>query len=580
MEAADDESPVDQELEPMEENEAPEPDAASIENQLAEEQPDEKSDAEAPAESDAELAPVATSDEAPSPAEPEPIRVGVWMDETDRFGFVDAVIDRLPDRFDVSTFHTFRAGIEDQVRADLDRVDLAWYEWAEGDALDIADYTAQKPLLCRVHPNMANTDREQKIRFEHVDHWLFAAPGTERSFRSRHKDRLGDAATSMIPTGVEVETIEFDPRKQSNGHIALYAPLGPEDNPTLLLQIIDALVEQDDRFNVHITGAAQHPGLAAYVRHQAEALGVDDHIHFYGAITSGERDVWLDQCTYVLSTRMMDSDWTGVIEGMARGLKPIIHAFPGAEQLFAPNMLFHTVDEAVEQFVDEDPQPEQYRRFAQRRYALDRAVTEIVRLLDRLAAEHYPDQTAAYLRAQREQVAGAVAEAPETIFDDAQTAYENGDVAAAADRFEQLPFGQLDADSQLEARVLALHVAMEHEAFTDALFHADAALDLAAEEPLLLHLIGQALWAQNHRDAAADALIYAAELLDATARGDHEYRFDVNEAQVYFMAGEVCEQLQQTAEARRFFEQAQEHAPDEALIQDALQRTRFGASVA
>ncbi len=512
--------------------------------------------------------------EATAAADPEPLRVGVWVDEQDRFGFVDAVIKRLPERFDVATFHTFRAGIEDQVRADLDRVDLAWFEWAEGDTLDIANYTAQKPLLCRVHPNIANTDREQDIRFEHVDHWMFAAPGTQRSFESRYGGQIGDAACSTVPTGVDVDTIGFDPRKAANGHIALYAPLGPEDNPTLLLQVLAGLVEQDEQFNVHITGAAQHPGIAAYVRHQAEALGIDDHIHFYGAVTAGERDVWLDQCTYVLSTRMMDGDWTGVVEAMARGLKPIIHAFPGAEQLFAPNMLFHTVDEAVEQFVGDDPQPEQYRRFVQRRYSIDRAVTELTRAIDRLAAEYYPEQTAAYLRAQREQMTAPPAEAPEATLQEARAAVEEGDVDAAAERLEQLAFDQLAAEARLEARVLALRIAMARTAFTDALFHADAALDLAPDEPLLLHLIGQALWAQNHQQAAADALIYAAELLDAEERADREHQFEVNAAQVYFMAGEVCEHLQQPAEARHFFEHAQQHAPEEEQIQQALDRVR------
>lgn len=514
-----------------------------------------------------------TAREESEPSASGPLRLGVWVDEHDRFGFVEQVLERLPERYEATTFHTFRAGIEDQVRADLDRVDLAWFEWAEGPKLDLADYTTDTPLLCRIHPRLAGGEPQLDAAWTHVDHWVFPAPGAERNFRSRQR-ALDDETVHMIPTGIDVDIIEFDPSRQSNGHIALYAPLRPADNPSLLLQVLEALIEQDDRFNLHITGAAQHPAVASYVRQQAEARGIDGHIHFYGAISPGEREVWLDQCTYVLSTRLMDGDWTGVVEAMARGLKPVIHAFPGAEQLFAPNMLFETVEEAVALIADETPQPQQYRRFARRRYQIDRQVDALVRVLDRMAADYYPDRLAAYHHAKRAEAQPTTDAAPGKLLEDAAALHEEGELEEAAETMSQLDFDVLDDAEALEARILALHIDMGREAFADALFHADAALDYASDEPHLLHLAGRALWAEDHREAAADALVYAAELLDAAEEEGRELQFDVDPAQVYFMAGEACETFGHADEARHFFDKAQQHAPDEELIQQAVDRIR------
>lgn len=503
-----------------------------------------------------------------------PLRLGVWVDEHDRFGFIEQVLERLPDRYEATTFHTFRAGIEDQVRADLDRVDLAWFEWAEGPKLDLADYTSSMPLLCRVHPRLAGTETQLEAMWDHVDHWVFPAPGAEHNFQSRQR-KLDDKVVHMIPTGVDVDTIEFDPGRQPNGHIALYAPLRPADNPSLLLQVLEGLIEQDDRFNLHVTGAARHPAVASYVRQQAEARGIDRHIHFYGAISPGERTVWLDQCTYVLSTRLIDGDWTGVVEAMARGLKPVIHAYPGAEQLFAPNMLFDTVDEAVALIAGETPQPEQYRRFARRRYQIDQQVDALVHVLDQMAADYYPDRLAAYHHAKRAEKQRPAADASlDTILEAAAALQEEGKLDEAAAKMEQIDFEALDSDDALEARILALRIDMAREAFTDALFHADAALDYASDEPHILHLAGRALWAADHREAAADALIYAAELLDVAEEEERELQFEVDPAQVYFMAGEACEAFDHAEEARHFFDKAQQHAPDEELIQQAVDRIR------
>jgi glycosyltransferase involved in cell wall biosynthesis len=56
---------------------------------------------------------------------------------------------------------------------------------------------------------------------------------------------------------------------------------------------------------------------------------------------------WLEDKNYVLSTSIHESFGYGIAEAMARGIKPIIHDFPYAYEIWGEELLFRTVDEAV-----------------------------------------------------------------------------------------------------------------------------------------------------------------------------------------------------------------------------------------
>lgn len=515
---------------------------------------------------------------APAPEAPihedGPIQLGIWTDESDAFGFVDAVAERLPERYEVRTFHTSRGEIEDQARYDLDQVDMVWYEWGDPKPLALADFTSSTPTLVRLHPAVIQAEGWRKARWDHLDHLFFPTPATQKYFLKTHRNRLPDELTGAVLTpALDLSQIPFDADRPRTQNVALYAPIGPADSPALIIQILDALLAADERYHIHIAGPLQDPGMASYIRMHVDARGITDHVHFYGAVTDEERGRWLDQCSYVLSTRLVDGDWSGVIEGMARGLKPVVHHLPGADELFPPDQLFTRVDEAVEMLTG-DVQPVRYRRFAERRYGIEDRVETLVGLLDRLAANYYPERMGNYFQAWRATQRPEAEASPETVLAEVRRLYEEGDHRAAAERLRALDIEALPEEDRAEIRLLALRVTVEAEAYTDALFHADAALDAMPEEPIVLHLMGTALWAEGHREAGAEALVYAAELLETAEEEDAPVRAIDDAGEVYYLAGEVCEQFGEASAARHFFECAQRHAPDEPAVASALKRVQ------
>jgi glycosyltransferase involved in cell wall biosynthesis len=510
--------------------------------------------------------------------ETAPIRIGLWRGERDPFGVVDAVIDRLPSRYSVHEFHTFRAATEDQARADLDQVDLAWFEWTEHRKLHLSEYVGTTPMVCRVHPDVAYGRRAKEVRWSDVDQWVFPAPGLEHAFKANHRNQIDSV---VIPTGLDVDRIPFDPAKKANKNIALYGPIHPEDNILLLFQVMEALVAQDDGFHLHVTGAANDEAVIPYLMQQVKARSLEDHVHFYGAITAEERASWLNQCSYVLSTRPLERDWTGIFEAMARGLKPVIHHYHGAAQSFAPDMLFDTVAEAVALFVDNPVTPAAYRAHAEDHYAIDDIAADYVQLFDWMASNAYPERVARFFAAERAKRAQASASgvAPEEQLAAVHEHLQNDDLEAAAVAVERLPFDALTEDDRLEARVLAVELALEEQRYTDALFHADAAMDLAPEEPMVVHLAGQALWLQGDPQSGADALVRSAELLLRAEEGEASIRFAMDESEAYMVAGEICEQYEQYDAAQLFFEKANQHDPENTEISEAMERVTSAASL-
>jgi predicted Zn-dependent protease len=148
-------------------------------------------------------------------------------------------------------------------------------------------------------------------------------------------------------------------------------------------------------------------------------------------------------------------------------------------------------------------------------------------------------------------------------FNEAQTALEAGDLDRARELFERLDYEAIegvDAEDALSARILALQLCILQERYRDAMYHADAALDLSENEPLIHHLGGQALWAEGHHRSGAEMLVLAAELLDGAGDGTSSFQFEVDPAQVYYYAAEACHTFEQEAAAERFYKKALQYA--------------------
>lgn len=151
----------------------------------------------------------------------------------------------------------------------------------------------------------------------------------------------------------------------------------------------------------------------------------------------------------------------------------------------------------------------------------------------------------------------AVASRTTRTYSTAYRLLEEGMLEEAGVMFGNLNYNELSREEELAARVEAIQIAILQERFGDALEHAEAALQIADNEPLIHHLAGKARWQQGDQWTAAESFVYAAELLEGLHKEIPPAQYNADPSQVYFMAAEACRAFEQHAEAMDYYQRAQ-----------------------
>jgi glycosyltransferase involved in cell wall biosynthesis len=141
----------------------------------------------------------------------------------------------------------------------------------------------------------------------------------------------------------------------------------------------------DPQYKLFFAGVFQDAALEQYVRYIVKALDIADVVFFDG--WQDDVNSWLQDKHCIVSTSVGESQGMGLLEGMACGLKPVIHNFPGADQIFPSGYIFNISEEFCQQVCSEHYEPRIYREFVEQRYPLRKQLSEINKLLLRFEAE-------------------------------------------------------------------------------------------------------------------------------------------------------------------------------------------------
>ncbi len=501
----------------------------------------------------------------PEPARVEgnpPIRLGIWAADGDNVHFLNPVLDLLPERYRIIRFSWNPRTSPQEMQKQVRQVDMAWFEWATGPVIPGSKLVQGIPSVCRLHRYEAYTGAPREVNWKNIDRLIFINSGVIGTFEQIHPDVLpGSCKTEVIPNGIALDAYPFRPDKKRTRDLAFLGRVHLIKNPMLLVQIIRKLIDLDSEYVLHIGGPIHHFEALQYIRYHAEQMGIQENIRIHGEIPKATVAEWLSGFTYLVSSSVIESQGVGVVEGMALGLRPVIHDFVGARTLFPADFIYNAIDEAVDQIHRGAFEPERYRKYVEERFALDTQVAKIIRLLDRLASEYYPERMAALLRPTVPSDLQITPGEVDAAMEEANALIQADDLQAASGLIERLPFDCLTPEQALAPRLLALQLALAASDITSALYHADAALDLAADEPLVRHLAGRALWSAGRYEAAVDALVYAAELLETAGQTGREPKLPADPASIYASAAEACEHIGHAGVALRFRAEAARYAP-------------------
>ena len=279
----------------------------------------------------------------------------------------------------------FEGNTTEQVRELMEWSDISWFEWCT----NLAEIGSKMPKVCksiiRLHRYEAYLDWPSRINWENVDVLVTVGNRCVNEVLERQVPDISDRVRMVtIANGVDLDKYKYVNRRCGK-NIAFVGNLRMVKNPMFVLQCMYALKKLDGEYKLFFAGRSQDAVVEQYLMHMIGELGLKDVVFFDG--WQGDVQAWLADKRYIVSSSVIESQGMGILEGMACGLKPLVHNFPGAKVTFGKEFVFNTAEEFCGQILSGDYRPERYRGFVEYHYSLERQLARINEVLAGLEEE-------------------------------------------------------------------------------------------------------------------------------------------------------------------------------------------------
>jgi glycosyltransferase involved in cell wall biosynthesis len=273
----------------------------------------------------------------------------------------------------------------DQMYEVMKTSDISWFEWCTNMVVEASKLPKVCKNVVRLHRFEAYCDWPTQVQWENIDVLIIVGNSfVKDALLEQVPDIENSTCLVTIPNGVNLDKFRFVDRPRGK-NLACVGYLNMRKNPMFLLQCMQKLHYIDPEYKLFFAGVYQDPMLEQYIRHIVQELKLTDVVFFDG----WQEDInsWLQDKHYIVSSSIGESQGMGSLEGMACGLKPVIHNFPGANQIFPSEFLFDISEEFCEQICSVSYEPQRYCEFVRENYPLKNQLNKINDIFTQLEAE-------------------------------------------------------------------------------------------------------------------------------------------------------------------------------------------------
>lgn len=280
--------------------------------------------------------------------------------------FIDPIIEGLSVNYNI---RKFIIRTQQEIYNAIDWADIVWLEWCNEAAIVGTNYEGirGKKVIIRLHSYEIFRDFTKKINWAVVDKLIFVAPHIREILKGFLPGIEEKVKTEIVYNGLDLDSIKWKER-QPGHNIAWVGFINYKKNPQMALQILKKLTEglynTDKRYILHIAGSFQDSRYKIYLEYMIKEMGLQENIKFYGWIDDME-EFWEDK-NYLLHTSIQEGHSYAIMEAMARGIKPVIHNFRGAKELYSNmgsslRVLFNTIEGAANKIMIKEYYSKMYR---------------------------------------------------------------------------------------------------------------------------------------------------------------------------------------------------------------------------
>jgi hypothetical protein len=267
----------------------------------------------------------------------------------------------------------------------MDWSDIAWFDGGGDIVAEICKTAQAGKIIVSLRRSDVHDSWVKHVAWENVDIlMLLGSEAVESTVLNHVPDIRNRTRLVVIPNGINLDRYAFRSRQRGKSLVCMGC-LSMEANPAFLLQCMQKLHYVDGDYRLFFSGRFESPVLEQYVRHMVQTLGLTQVVSF--APYPSDLNGWLADKHFIISSGIGESQTEALLAGMAAGLKPVVHNFPGAETLFPPECLFNISEEFCDQVRGREYDPAKYRRFVEDRYPIRRQLEQINGILTQLESE-------------------------------------------------------------------------------------------------------------------------------------------------------------------------------------------------
>lgn len=242
---------------------------------------------------------------------------------------------------------------------------------------------SNKRVICRPIDIEVWQGHQNAAHWDVVDEIIFIAPHIRELANVPELPGLrSGTGVHVIPCGVDLDRYKFAER----GHgfdIAVVSEKWISKGTDYILQIALKLKQIDPRYKIHWLGQRSD--------YQWELAYFDDfvehhklNIEFTNILLDDQTvDQFLEGKNYLLHGSHKEGFSYATAEAMAKGIKPVLHRFYGADDLW-PGITWDSIDQAIDEIVDGDYNSEAYRQYLiDHRYTLPQMMESIDKVINK-----------------------------------------------------------------------------------------------------------------------------------------------------------------------------------------------------
>lgn len=294
--------------------------------------------------------------------------------------FLGEIINGLSDAYEIK-----KIIVTDykQIDEGMEWSDICWFEWCDelvayGSKHSLAN---KKKIICRLHSYEAFTNHPSQINWVYVDKLILVAEHIQNYIVE--KFNISKEKIDVIPNGIDIKKHTFKERKPGY-NIAYVGYINYKKGPMLLLQAFKAIYDKDNRYKLYLAGMFQDDRDVLYFKQMIKEFGIEKNVFYEG--WQDDLDQWLENKQYILCTSILETQNMSVMQAMVKGIKPIVHNFVGAKNIYDNKYIWNTIDQATKMIINNKYESFQYRDFVKENFSQENIIQDINKMINNISS--------------------------------------------------------------------------------------------------------------------------------------------------------------------------------------------------